>query len=91
VETRRAPRPDAGGHLPRPGGPAIAALISGSFVVEQVFQIPGLGFYFVASIADRDYALLTGALVFYSTFLVILNLLVDIAYGFLDPRIRERR
>ncbi len=72
-------------------GPATARLIAGSFVVEKIFQIPGLGFYFVASIADRDYPVLTGVLVFYSVFLIFLNLLVDIAYGFIDPRIRDRR
>jgi oligopeptide transport system permease protein len=72
-------------------GPALAALIVGSFVVEQIFQIPGLGFYTIASIADRDYPLLTGMLVFYSIFLVSMNLLVDIAYGLLDPRIRDKR
>jgi ABC-type dipeptide/oligopeptide/nickel transport system permease component len=69
-------------------GPATAALISGSFVVEKIFQIPGLGFYFVASITDRDYPVLTGVLVFYTAFLVMLNLVVDIAYGILDPRTR---
>ena len=47
--------------------------------------------YFVASITDRDYPVLTGVLVFYSVFLVLLNLVVDIAYGFLDPRIRDKR
>lgn len=72
-------------------GPATAALITGSFVVEQIFQIPGLGFYFVNSIVDRDYPVLTGVLVFYSVFLVFLNLMVDIAYGVIDPRIRDRR
>jgi oligopeptide transport system permease protein len=72
-------------------GPATAALITGSFVVEKIFQIPGLGFYFVSSISDRDYPVLLGILVFYSMFLVLLNLAVDIAYGVLDPRIRERR
>ncbi len=72
-------------------GPALAALITGSFVVEQIFQIPGLGFYFVASITDRDYPVLTGVLVFYSIFLVLMNLAVDIAYGYLDPRIRDKR
>ncbi len=72
-------------------GPAVAALITGSFVVEQIFQIPGLGFYFVASVTDRDYPVLSGVLVFYSVFLVVLNLLVDIAYGFLDPRIRDQQ
>jgi ABC-type dipeptide/oligopeptide/nickel transport system permease component len=72
-------------------GPATAALITGSFVVEQIFQIPGLGFYFVASISERDYPVLTGVLVFYAVFLVMLNLLVDIAYGLIDPRIRDQR
>jgi ABC-type dipeptide/oligopeptide/nickel transport system permease component len=72
-------------------GPAFAALITGSFVVEKIFQIPGLGWYFVTSITDRDYPVLTGVLVFYSIFLVLMNLLVDIAYGFLDPRIRDKR
>lgn len=72
-------------------GPAAASLITGSFVVEKIFQIPGLGYYFVESVSTRDYALLSGVLVFYSIFLVVLNLCVDIAYGFLDPRIREQR
>jgi oligopeptide transport system permease protein len=72
-------------------GPAAAALITGSFVVEKIFQVPGLGFYFVASVSDRDYPVLSGVLVFYSFFLVLLNLAVDITYGLLDPRIRERR
>ena len=72
-------------------GPATASLISGSFVVEKIFQIPGLGFFFVASVTDRDYPVLTGVLVFYCAFLVLLNLIVDIVYGFLDPRIREVR
>lgn len=72
-------------------GPAAAALVTGSFVVEKIFQIPGLGFYFVASITDRDYPVLTGVLVFYSVFLVLLNLIVDILYGYLDPRIRDKR
>ena len=72
-------------------GPAAAHLVAGTFVIEKIFQLPGLGFYGVASITDRDYALLSGILVFYSVFLVILNLLVDIAYGALDPRIRGKR
>ena len=72
-------------------GPATAALITGSFVVEKIFQIPGLGFYFIASVTERDYPILSGVLVFYSIFLVLLNLAVDIGYGFLDPRIRDKR
>ena len=72
-------------------GPAIATLITGSFVVEKIFQIPGLGYYFIQSVTTRDYELLTGLLVVYSMFMIVLNLGVDIAYGFLDPRIREPR
>ncbi|MBE7449499.1 MAG: ABC transporter permease [Kofleriaceae bacterium] len=69
-------------------GPATAALISGSFVIEKIFQIPGLGFYFVDSVVSRDYPVLTGLLVFYVAFLVLLNLVVDILYGVIDPRTR---
>jgi ABC-type dipeptide/oligopeptide/nickel transport system permease component len=70
-------------------GPATAALISGSFVVEKIFQIPGLGAYFLDAIVDRDYPVLTGVLVFYAVLLVLLNLAVDVTYGLLDPRIRR--
>jgi oligopeptide transport system permease protein len=71
-------------------GPATAAMISGSFVVEKIFQIPGLGTYFITSITDRDYPVLTGVFVFYATLIVLLNLAVDLAYGVLDPRARAR-
>jgi oligopeptide transport system permease protein len=71
-------------------GPATAAMISGSFVVEKIFQIPGLGTYFVTSVAERDYPVVTGVFVFYAALLVMLNLAVDLAYGVLDPRVRER-
>lgn len=72
-------------------GPATATLITGSIVVETIFQVPGLGFYFIASVTDRDYPVLAGIMVFYCIFLVALNLLVDLAYGWIDPRIREAR
>ena len=72
-------------------GPAAAALVTGTFVIEKIFQLPGLGFYFIASITDRDAPVLCGALVFYVCFMVVLNLVVDISYGFLDPRIRGRK
>jgi oligopeptide transport system permease protein len=71
-------------------GPATAALITGSIVIESIFQIPGLGFYFVSSVSDRDYPVLSGVMIVYSIFLVLLNLAVDLAYGLLDPRIRAR-
>lgn len=70
-------------------GPATAAMISGSFVVEKIFQIPGLGTYFITSIADRDYPVLTGVFVFYATLIALLNLAVDLAYGVIDPRARR--
>jgi oligopeptide transport system permease protein len=70
-------------------GPAAAALVTGSVVVELVFQVPGLGWYFVSSVTDRDYPVLCGVMVVYCSFLVLLNLLVDLAYGWLDPRIRH--
>lgn len=72
-------------------GPATAALISGSFVVETIFQIPGLGFYFVDSVTSRDYPVLTGLLVFYVGLTVVMNLLVDVGHALLDPRVRETR
>jgi oligopeptide transport system permease protein len=72
-------------------GPAAAYLVTGSFVVEKIFQVPGLGTYFIGSVVDRDYPVLTGIMVFYCLFLVALNTLVDLAYGLLDPRIRETR
>jgi ABC-type dipeptide/oligopeptide/nickel transport system permease component len=72
-------------------GPATAYLITGSIVIETIFQVPGLGFYFISSVADRDYPVLAGVMVFYCLFLVLLNLLVDLSYGLLDPRIREAR
>jgi oligopeptide transport system permease protein len=72
-------------------GPATAYLITGSIVIESIFQVPGLGFYFITSVTNRDYPVLCGIMVFYCLFLVLLNLLVDVAYGLLDPRIREGR
>jgi oligopeptide transport system permease protein len=72
-------------------GPATAAMISGSFVVERIFQIPGLGTYFITSVLERDYPVVTGVFVFYAVLLVVLNLAVDLAYGVLDPRLREAR
>jgi ABC-type dipeptide/oligopeptide/nickel transport system permease component len=72
-------------------GPATAYLITGSIVIETIFQVPGLGFYFISSVTDRDYPVLAGVMVFYCIFLVLLNLLVDLSYGLLDPRIREAR
>src|SRR5688500_9054022 len=68
-------------------GPAAAATLTGSFVVEKVFSIPGLGTHFVNSIQNRDRTLILGTVMVYSVFLLSFNLLVDIGYSFVDPRI----
>ncbi|MEL7563908.1 MAG: ABC transporter permease [Dehalobacterium sp.] len=69
-------------------GPMIAAIFTGSFVVEYIFNIPGLGKYFVTGILNRDYTLIMGTTVFYSGFLMIMNLVVDIFYFLVDPRVQ---
>jgi len=69
-------------------GPLLAALVTGTFVVETIFGIPGMGRYFVTSITGRDYPVIMGTILMYAFLLVIVNLLVDIAYMWLDPRIR---
>jgi oligopeptide transport system permease protein len=68
-------------------GPAAAATLTGSFVVEKVFSIPGLGQHFVNSVLNRDRTLILGTVIVYSVFLLVFNLLVDIGYAFVDPRI----
>lgn len=72
-------------------GMQIAGILMGSFVVESMFLIPGLGRYFVDSITNLDYPLIMGLTIFFGTFLVTLNLLVDVLYGLIDPRIRESK
>lgn len=69
-------------------GPRIAGIFTGSFVVEKIFGIPGLGFYYVSSINDRDYAMILGTTIFFAALFVVVQLVVDILYGFVDPRIR---
>jgi oligopeptide transport system permease protein len=69
-------------------GPLSASIITGSFVIEKIFGIPGLGSHFVLSINNRDYTVIMGVTVFYSIILLVCILLVDIAYGFVDPRIK---
>lgn len=69
-------------------GPIFAALVTGTFVIEQFFGINGLGKHFVQSITNRDYTLLLAVTLLYSVFLVVANLMVDISYAWLDPRIR---
>ncbi len=69
-------------------GPMVAAILTGSFVVESIFAVPGIGRYFVESVGNRDYTTIMGITVFYAVFYMIMILLVDIAYGFIDPRIK---
>src|SRR5882672_4804490 len=68
-------------------GPATARVIMGSIVVESIFAIPGLGRYLVVGAVNRDYTLVMGVVIFYASFLLALNLLVDVAYSWLDPRV----
>ena len=70
-------------------GPAIAAILTGSVVVEEVFGIPGLGQFFVRGALNRDYTLVLGIVIFYATLIIALNLIVDILYGVIDPRVRN--
>ena len=69
-------------------GPALATITTGGFVVESVFAIPGLGRYFVQAVQQLDYTVIMGLTVFYGAFLVVMVIVVDIVYGFVDPRIR---
>ena len=69
-------------------GPMLAAWMTGTFFVELVFAIPGIGKFFITAVTDRDYSLIMGTILLYSTVLVVANLMVDVMYGFLDPRIR---
>ncbi len=69
-------------------GPALAALLAGTVVVEKVFAIPGLGNIFIQAVLNRDEPLILGIVAFLSILIMIFNLVVDVAYGFLDPRIR---
>lgn len=72
-------------------GTLLAGILTGTFVIEQIFAIPGMGKYFVESINQRDYPVIMGTTVFYSSFLIIMLFLVDIAYSILDPRIKVHR
>ena len=69
-------------------GPMVAGILTGSFVVENVFAIPGIGEHFVNGVSNRDYTLINGVTVFYATFYILMVLLVDVAYSLIDPRIR---
>ncbi|SEQ08743.1 ABC transporter permease [Piscibacillus halophilus] len=69
-------------------GTLLAGVLTGTFVIEKIFAIPGMGQYFVQSINERDYPVIMGTTVFYSAFLILMLFLVDITYGILDPRIK---
>jgi oligopeptide transport system permease protein len=69
-------------------GPLLADLLTGSFVIETIFQIPGIGVFMVNGSLNRDYTLVVGLVVLYAALLVILNLIVDFAYTLLDPRVK---
>ena len=68
-------------------GPALAFLLAGTIVVERIFAIPGLGHIFIEAANSRDYSVVMGITLFVSVVLILMNLLVDIALGLLDPRI----
>ncbi len=69
-------------------GPMVASVLTGTFVVESIFAVPGMGKYYVDSVNNNDYSMILGMTVFYGAFLILCNLIVDILYGVVDPRIR---
>jgi oligopeptide transport system permease protein len=84
------------GHALRPAllplisylGPAIAQILTGSLIVEEIFGLPGIGRYFVQAALNRDYTLMMGVVICYATLIIILNFIADMVYGLLDPRVR---
>jgi oligopeptide transport system permease protein len=71
-------------------GPILAALVTGSFIVEQLFEVPGIGRAFVSAVSDRDYGMIMGSTLFYAFVIVLANLVIDISYAYVDPRVRYR-
>jgi oligopeptide transport system permease protein len=69
-------------------GPATAAILAGSLVVETIFNLPGMGRYLVQGAVNRDYTLVLGMVIVYATLTVLMNLLVDLVYAWLNPRVR---
>jgi oligopeptide transport system permease protein len=69
-------------------GPAIAALLTGSLVVETIFGLPGIGRYFINGAQNRDYTLVMGVVIVYAALIIVLNLVTDLLYAVLDPRVR---
>ncbi len=71
-------------------GPAAAGIVTGSVIIEQIFGLPGVGRYFIQGAINRDYPLVLGIVIVYASAVIILNLIVDIIYGFLDPKVRYK-
>lgn len=69
-------------------GPIAAGLVTGSFIIENVFSVPGIGRFFVAAIGQRDYSMIMGTTLFYALLVAVGNLLIDVSYGLFDPRIK---
>lgn len=69
-------------------GPIAAAVLTGAFVIESIFSVPGMGKFFVMSIQDQDYMMISGTTIFYGAFLIVANLVVDLLYGVIDPRVK---
>ncbi|SMO36112.1 ABC transporter permease [Melghirimyces algeriensis] len=69
-------------------GPLVVGILTGSFVIEKIFSIPGIGKYFVESISTRDFSVIMGVTIFYSGLLILMNFFVDLVYGLIDPRIK---
>ena len=72
-------------------GPATAFAVTGSFVVEKVFAVPGIGQHFVDAVLSKDITLLMGVVLVFSTVVILMNLLVDVLYAWIDPRIQSGR
>ena len=70
-------------------GPAVAGIMTGSVIIEQIFGLPGMGRYFIQGALNRDYPLVMGTVIVYATAIILLNLLADVIYGYLDPRVRR--
>ena len=72
-------------------GPLLGFLVTGSFIIENIFAIPGIGRYYVTSVSGRDYSTVMGITVLLAILIIVANLVVDILYGYLDPRTRDQR
>jgi ABC-type dipeptide/oligopeptide/nickel transport system permease component len=72
-------------------GPLLGFIITGSFITEYIFSLPGIGKYYVNSVTSRDYSVTMGITVLLSIIIIVANMVVDILYGFLDPRTRDER